>query len=105
MSTFDPAKQCVLTVGESGIGAECRARGLRCLETKTMFGSGHLSKDVLSKQTIDPTIGCVVVGIDAELTYTKIAYALACLNRTKDEKGDRSDTENNRGGEHRKHTG
>lgn len=53
-----------------------------------MFGTRHLSKSELAKIEIDPAIGCVVVGIDEQFTYTKAAYAVACLTSLKDNSTD-----------------
>jgi len=85
-SGFDPKTQAVLTVGEAGIAEELRKVGLRCIESRVMFGTRHLPKSELSALEIDPSIGCVVVGIDSELTYTKMAFALAVLSRLRDGK-------------------
>ncbi len=54
------------------------------MELRQLFGKQHCNKEQLAKQEIEHSIGAVIVGIDAELTYTKVAYALACLNRKKD---------------------
>jgi 4-nitrophenyl phosphatase len=88
---FDPATQSVLTVGEAGIASELRARGItRIIEARLLFPGGrNLSKAELSAQEVDPTIGCVIVGIDAEFSYSKAAYALTALSRLRDPQGDR----------------
>lgn len=59
-----------------------------------MFGPRHLSKTELSQLSVDPSIGCVIVGIDEQLTYTKAAYAVACLNQPADGQGDKNDVTN-----------
>ena len=73
---FDVAKQKCFIIGESGIATELRAVGIECIEAQQMFGTRHLSKSELAKIEIDPAIGCVVVGIDEQFTYTKAAYAV-----------------------------
>lgn len=80
-STFDRSAHKVFTIGEAGIGVELRAAGVQCVEAMQLFGGKHLSKAQLAEIAVDPTIRAVVIGIDEELTYTKIAYGVACLAR------------------------
>ena len=80
-ASFDRSLHSVYTIGESGLGAELRAVGVRCVEALHLFGGAHLSKAQLAAIRVDPQIRAVVIGIDEELTYTKIAYGVACLQR------------------------
>jgi len=94
VTSFDPSRQKAYTIGESGIGMEMNLQGIRCIESLRLFGGGHVSKSELSKMKLDPDIGAVVVGIDEQLTYTRVAYGVACLHQLKDPHGSRSDVSN-----------
>jgi HAD superfamily hydrolase (TIGR01450 family) len=44
-----------------------------------MFGHRHITQEQLNHVFVDPDINAVVIGMDAELTYTKAAYAMLIL--------------------------
>jgi HAD superfamily hydrolase (TIGR01450 family) len=76
---FDPINQKALVIGDVGIGIELRAVGLKVLETRELLGSVHLTRSELINLKTESNIGAVIVGIDDQLTYSKVAYAAEAL--------------------------
>jgi 4-nitrophenyl phosphatase len=77
---FNAATDKVFIIGDTGIGIEMRELGINnTLEARSLLGQKFWSKKELIEFSPDPAISAVVVGIDDELTYTKVAYANAAL--------------------------
>lgn len=76
--SFNHEVDKVLVIGDSGIGLELGYENIQFVDTRQMFPN-HLSRAQLAKLPLDPTIRAVAVGIDDQLTYTKVAYAVAHL--------------------------
>lgn len=53
--------------------------GIECIAANDMFGHKHVSPQELGDMELDSSIGAVVVGLDWEVTYTKVAYATRLL--------------------------
>lgn len=49
------------------------------ISASQLFGTNLLPAKDLDQLKADPDVGAVVVGIDPNFTYTKLAYALKCL--------------------------
>jgi 4-nitrophenyl phosphatase len=76
--TFDYTKDKVLIIGDSGIGRELGYANIQFVETRQLFPD-HLPRSQLAQLPLDPTIRAICVGIEDQLTYTKVAYAVAHL--------------------------
>lgn len=70
----------VYIIGDVGIALELDEVGIRHIDSWELFGSSMLSRDELESMPIDAEIGAVVVGIDTQFSYTKMAYAVRCLH-------------------------
>ena len=77
---FDRSKHAVFYIGDTGIAEELQLLGIRSVSARDLLGSAPVARSKLSSMALDPTVAAVVVGIDDQLTYAKIAYASALLN-------------------------
>ena len=77
---FDKSRHAVYFIGDSGIAEELSLVGIRSVSARQLLGEGVVARSKLSSMPLDPTLAAVVVGIDDQLTYAKIAYAAALIN-------------------------
>ena len=80
LHVFDRSTHAVYFIGDTGIAEELQLRGIRAVSARELLGSAPVARSKLSSQPLDPSIAAVVVGIDDQLTYAKIAYAAALLS-------------------------
>ena len=76
---FDRSQHRAFFLGETGIADEMRLVGIETVDARALLGSAPLSRAFLSTVEVDPAVRAVVVGIDDQLTYSKVAYAAALL--------------------------
>ena len=77
---FDRSRHAAYFIGDSGIADELQLLGIRAVSARQLLGSAPVPRSQLSSMALDQSIAAVVVGIDDQLTYAKIAYAAALLN-------------------------
>ncbi len=76
---FNIETHTALILGDVGIGVELRSVGVKTLELRKLIGNRHLTRNELINFVPDPTIGAVLIGIDDELTYSKVSLACSAL--------------------------
>lgn len=79
-----PNVRKVLCLGGPGIGHEVRAIGFQTIELRTEIGERHLTRDELVHWEIDSELDAVLIGLDPELTYSKIAIASRVLQASEE---------------------
>ena len=72
----------VFTLGEPGIGLELDEFGINHIDACKIFGTTFMNHAELDQLLVDENIGAVIVGIDPYFTYTKLAYAHKCLQKS-----------------------
>jgi len=77
---FDRRRHAVYFIGDTGIAEELKLQGIRAVSARELLGSAPVPRSQLSSMPLDPAIAAVVVGIDDQLTYAKIAYAAGLLS-------------------------
>jgi 4-nitrophenyl phosphatase len=87
--SFDKAVHTAFFLGDSGIAEELSLVGIRAIDARPLIGSAPLPRSRLSTIQLDPSIQAVVVGIDDQLTYSKVSYAASLLRDTTDDAGAR----------------
>lgn len=85
--SFDRSRHAVYFIGDIGIAEELTLQGIRSVSARELLGSAPMPRSQLSSMSVDPSIAAVVVGIDDQLTYAKIAYAAALLNEPMEDSG------------------
>ena len=76
---FNPALHTAFFLGDTGIADELRLAHIRTVDARQLLGPHPHPRAELARMAVDPSIRAVIVGIDDQLTYSKIAYASALL--------------------------
>jgi 4-nitrophenyl phosphatase len=76
---FDAAAHRAFVLGDSGIAEEMALLGIQTVDARQSIGSAPITRDRLVRLELDPAVRAVVVGIDDQLTYAKVAHAAALL--------------------------
>lgn len=77
---FNKEEDRIYIIGGEGIAIECQQLELQCVSSKSMFDR-HYSIGELQNIPLDSSISVVIVGIDIELTYSKVSYAVSHLRQ------------------------
>eukprot|EP01103_Thecamoeba_quadrilineata_P008193 TRINITY_DN1795_c0_g1_i2.p1 TRINITY_DN1795_c0_g1~~TRINITY_DN1795_c0_g1_i2.p1 ORF type:complete len:223 (-),score=47.61 TRINITY_DN1795_c0_g1_i2:357-1025(-) len=78
--SFPPEKK-IYIIGETGIFEELSMAGIKVANSPNGDREPLESSDELGHLALDPDVGGVVVGIDLNMNYRKMAIAFAYLNR------------------------
>ncbi|KAK9476630.1 HAD-like domain-containing protein [Lipomyces japonicus] len=74
-----PADKKVLVLGESGIEEELESEGIQYVGGSDPSLRRDITTEDYDKIVPDPSIGCVLAGLDLHINYLKLAYALVNL--------------------------